>query len=215
MLGEIPVLVTRKEPLEYRHNRLIKRGFDNLFSLLVLLLIFPWLFPIIAVAIKINSNGPIFFKQKRSGLNNQVFTVLKFRTMVVNNEADNKQATANDSRITSVGKFLRQHNLDELPQFLNVLAGQMSVVGPRPHMLSHTAEYRKLIDEFMVRHFILPGITGLAQSRGLRGDTTQSELMRDRVKADVYYLENWIVILDLKIVLETIWNMISGSSKGI
>jgi len=215
MLGAVPVLVSRKEPLEYRHNRLVKRAFDFVFSLLVILLIFPWLFPIIAIAIKLSSKGPVFFTQKRSGFNNQVFAVIKFRTMLVNDEADQKQASKYDSRITGVGRFLRQHNLDELPQFFNVLAGHMSVVGPRPHMLNHTAQYRKLIDEFMVRHLIMPGITGLAQSRGLRGNTSEADLMNERVKADVYYLENWSFILDAKIIFETIWNMISGSSKGI
>jgi hypothetical protein len=134
LLGDVPILVTRKEPLEYRHNRLIKRVFDIVFSLLVVVFVFPWLFPILAIAIKLNSKGPIFFTQKRSGLNNQVFKVIKFRTMVVNSQADQIQATENDSRITKVGSFLRRHNLDELPQFFNVLAGQMSVVGPRPHM---------------------------------------------------------------------------------
>jgi putative colanic acid biosynthesis UDP-glucose lipid carrier transferase len=132
--------------------------------------------------------------------------------MVVNDEADTKQATANDSRITKVGHFLRNHNLDELPQFINVLKGQMSIVGPRPHMLNHTSAYRELIDSFMVRHLITPGITGLAQSRGLRGETPETEDMEARVKADVYYLENWSLLLDVKIILVTIWNMFSKSN---
>jgi putative colanic acid biosynthesis UDP-glucose lipid carrier transferase len=215
LMGDVPVLIPRKEPLEYRHNRLLKRSFDLLFSLLVILIIYPITFPLIAIAIKLSSKGPVFFTQQRSGLNNAVFNVLKFRTMTVNPQADTRQATKGDERITSIGHFLRKHNLDELPQFLNVLAGHMSVVGPRPHMLNHTAAYRKLIDAFMVRHLIKPGITGLAQTRGLRGETGDPGQMRDRVKADVYYLENWSLLLDLKIVLETIWNMVRGKSKGV
>ncbi len=133
----------------------------------------------------------------------------------MNKEADVRQATAGDERITKVGRFLRKHNLDELPQFINVLAGHMSVVGPRPHMLNHTEAYRKLINEFMVRHLIKPGITGLAQTRGLRGETENPEQMRKRVKADVYYLENWSLLLDMKIILETVWNMARGKAKGV
>jgi lipopolysaccharide/colanic/teichoic acid biosynthesis glycosyltransferase len=189
--------------------------FDVVFSLLVITLIFPWLVPVLVLAIKLNSNGPILFKQKRSGLNNRIFTVLKFRTMHVNKDADARQAIPGDERITRIGSFLRTHNLDELPQFFNVLMGHMSVVGPRPHMLQHTAEYSALINTFMVRHLIKPGITGLAQTRGLRGETTNTEQMRLRVKADVYYLENWSLLLDLKIIADTLWNMINGKSKGV
>ncbi len=214
MLGDIPVLVLRKEPLEFKHNRLIKRLFDLFFSLSVILFIFPWLFPMIMLAIKLTSKGPVFFTQERSGINNKVFTVFKFRTMVVNSLADHVQATKNDARITKVGAFLRTHNLDELPQFINVLLNQMSVVGPRPHMLNHTEEYRAIIDTFMVRHFIKPGITGLAQSRGLRGDTSEPEKMQERVKSDVYYLENWSILLDLKIIFDTAFNMLMGRSSG-
>jgi lipopolysaccharide/colanic/teichoic acid biosynthesis glycosyltransferase len=135
--------------------------------------------------------------------------------MAVNKEADILQASADDIRITPFGKFLRKHNLDELPQFFNVFLGQMSVVGPRPHMLAHTEAYRQLIDEFMVRHLIKPGITGLAQTQGLRGETSNPEQMRARVKADVYYLENWSLLLDLKIVGDTVWNMVTGKNRGM
>ena len=214
VMGDVPVLVPRKEPLEYRHNRLLKRMYDLIFSSLVIILLFPWLLPLVAIAIKLSSKGPVFFRQKRSGLNNDVFHVLKFRTMRVNTEADERQATAGDDRITRIGAFLRKHNLDELPQFFNVFAGQMSVVGPRPHMLQHTALYSELINEFMVRHLIKPGITGLAQTRGLRGETSDPEQMRQRVKADVYYLENWSLLLDFKIVVDTIWNMVTGKNTG-
>lgn len=214
LLGDVPVLAARKEPMEYRHNRLIKRTFDFLFSIIIIVLVYPWLLPLLAVAIKLTSRGPVFFIQRRSGLNNEIFNVIKFRTMVVNADADQKQATADDARITTIGKFMRKHNLDELPQFINVLLGHMSVVGPRPHMINHTEEYRKLIDTFMVRHLIKPGITGLAQSRGLRGETQNPEMMRERVKADVYYLENWSLFLDIKIILDTVWNMLRGKAKG-
>lgn len=214
MVGEVPVLIPRKEPLEIRFNRIIKRTFDIVFSSLVILLVFPIVLPLFALIIKWTSKGPVFFRQQRSGLNNDVFTVLKFRTMTVNKEADILQASAYDIRITPFGKFLRKHNLDELPQFFNVFLGQMSVVGPRPHMLAHTVAYRQLIDEFMVRHLIKPGITGLAQTRGLRGETSNPEQMRERVKADVYYLENWNLLLDIKIVADTVWNMLTGKYTG-
>jgi Undecaprenyl-phosphate glucose phosphotransferase len=215
MLGDVPILIPRKEPLEIRFNRILKRAFDIVFSSLVILIVFPIVLPLFALIVKLTSKGPVFFKQQRSGLNNDVFTVLKFRTMAVNKEADILQASADDIRITPFGKFLRKHNLDELPQFINVFLGQMSVVGPRPHMLAHTEAYRQLIDEFMVRHLIKPGITGLAQTQGLRGETSNPEQMRARVKADVYYLENWSLLLDLKIVGDTVWNMVTGKNRGM
>ena len=210
LYGDVPVLISRKEPLALRHNRFLKRLFDVVLSAFIFVFLFSWLFPILAVLVRLSSKGPVFFKQKRSGLNNSEFWVLKFRSMVVNAESDSRQATYNDERITKVGHFLRKHNLDELPQFINVLKGEMSIVGPRPHMLSHTQDYRALIDTFMVRHLIKPGITGLAQSRGLRGETRETEDMEARVKADVYYLENWSLMLDLKIILVTGWNMLRG-----
>lgn len=214
LFGDVPVLISREEPLELRHNRILKRGFDILFSSLVFVFIASWLFPLLALMVKLSSRGPVFFKQKRSGINNAEFEVYKFRSMIINDNADKVQAVTDDPRITRIGKFMRKHNLDELPQFINVLKGQMSVVGPRPHMLAHTSEYRKLIDTFMVRHLIQPGITGLAQSQGLRGETQETESMEARVRADVYYLENWSVLLDTKIILVTIWNMIRGEKNA-
>lgn len=210
LYGDVPVLITRKEPLALRHNRILKRGFDLVVTLFFSVTIFSWLFPLLAIFVKLSSKGPVFFKQLRSGLNNNEFYVYKFRSMVVNDEADTRQATENDERITRIGQFLRTHNLDELPQFINVLKGQMSIVGPRPHMLNHTSAYRELIDTFMVRHLITPGITGLAQSRGLRGETPETEDMEARIKADVYYLENWSLLLDVKIIVVTAWNMLKG-----
>ena len=212
--GETPVLISRKEPLELFHNRIIKRIFDLVFSLLVMLAVFPWLFPLVAIFIKLDSKGPVFFRQKRSGLKNDIFYCYKFRTLQVNEDADKQQVRKDDPRITRAGRFLRRHNLDELPQFFNVLIGNMSVVGPRPHMLSHTEQYSELIEGFMVRHFIKPGITGLAQSRGLRGETTDASLMKERVKVDVYYLENWSLLLDINIILTTIYKMIKGDEHA-
>lgn len=212
--GAMPVVTFRQEPLESLGNRAVKRAFDFGFSLFVLLFVFSWLLPIIALLIKLNSRGPIFFKQKRTGENNEVFTCWKFRTMTVNENADFMQAKRNDSRITSVGAVLRKTNLDELPQFFNVLLGQMSVVGPRPHMLKHTEEYSKIVDKFMVRHLIKPGITGMAQVMGYRGDTSDPRLMEKRVQYDVWYLENWSFLLDLKIVFLTVWNMVRGDKNA-
>ena len=212
--GNMPVVTFRQEPLEGLGNRAVKRAFDFGFSVFVLIFVFSWLLPIIAFAIKLNSKGPVFFKQKRTGENNEIFTCYKFRTMQVNAVSDAVQATKNDSRITSVGRILRKTNIDELPQFFNVLFGHMSVVGPRPHMLKHTEEYSKIIDKFMVRHLIKPGITGMAQVKGYRGDTADPRLMEKRVQYDVWYLENWSFLLYLKIVFLTVWNMIRGEKNA-
>lgn len=212
--GNMPVVTFRQEPLESLGNRMVKRAFDFGFSLFVLVFVFSWLLPIIAFAIKLNSKGPVFFKQKRTGENNEIFTCYKFRTMEVNTASDMVQATRNDSRITAIGRILRKTNIDELPQFFNVLFGQMSVVGPRPHMLKHTEEYSKIIDKFMVRHLIKPGITGMAQVKGYRGDTSDPRLMEKRVQYDVWYLENWSFLLDLKIVFLTVWNMVRGEKNA-
>lgn len=212
-MEEIPVIARREEPLRRGGNKLIKRVFDILFSLLVLLLVFPWVFIWVAIMIKIQSPGPIFFIQERTGLDGKVFHCIKFRSMNVNNDADNIQATKDDPRKFAFGNFIRKTNIDELPQFINVLIGDMSVVGPRPHMLKHTAEYSKLINHFMVRHFAKPGITGLAQVTGFRGETRYIDQMEGRVKKDIEYIENWTFLLDLKIIAKTIINMF-GKEKG-
>lgn len=201
--GALPVLSARREPLQIKLNEVIKKAFDIVFSSFVVVFILTWLIPIIALAIRIDSKGPIFFRQLRSGKNNKPFFCLKFRSMYVNDDADARQATKNDSRITPVGAFLRKTSLDEFPQFINVLMGDMSIVGPRPHMLKHTEEYAKVIDGFMARQFLNPGITGWAQVNGLRGETKEASSMASRVKADLWYLENWSVLLDLKIVFLT------------
>ena len=212
--GNIPVVHQRIEPLESLQNRVKKRIFDIVFSGLVILFVFPWLYPIIAFLIKKSSKGPVLFKQERTGIDNKSFNCLKFRTMKVNNDSDKKQASKGDPRITKIGAFLRKSNLDEFPQFINVLKGDMSVVGPRPHMLKHTEEYSKIIDEFMVRHLCKPGITGWAQVNGYRGETKESTQMKKRVLYDIWYLERWSFFLDFRLILLTVRNMVKGEENA-
>lgn len=214
LYGHLPVLSPRTEPLEIFSNQVVKRIFDVVFSILIVVLVMSWLVPIMAVLIKLESKGPVFFKQLRSGKDNRSFYCLKFRSMKLNGEADTKQASPMDERVTKIGAFMRRTSIDEMPQFFNVLFGEMSVVGPRPHMLQHTAEYSALIDQFMVRHFLLPGITGWAQVNGLRGETREDGSMEERVKADIWYLENWSLFLDLKITFLTIWQVLVGHKKA-
>ena len=194
----MPIIKTNKKPLDLFKNKFLKRSFDILFAFFVIVGVFSWLFPLIAIIIKLESKGPIFFVQKRSGLWNRPFYCLKFRSMAVNKDSDSKQATRNDKRITRFGAFLRKSSLDEMPQFFNVFLGQMSVVGPRPHMLKHTEEYSSLIDNFMLRHEVKPGITGWAQVNGWRGPTEELYKMEKRVVFDIQYIENWSFWLDLK-----------------
>jgi putative colanic acid biosynthesis UDP-glucose lipid carrier transferase len=168
-LNDMPVLSLRKEPLDDVANRMKKRMYDIVFSSLVIILVLSWLVPIISLLIWLESKGPIFFIQQRSGKNGKTFNCIKFRSMKVNREANEKQAVKNDTRITRMGNFMRKTNIDELPQFFNVWMGDMSIVGPRPHMLKHTDDYSKLIRQYMIRHFLKPGITGWAQINGYRG----------------------------------------------
>jgi putative colanic acid biosysnthesis UDP-glucose lipid carrier transferase len=212
--GYIPILSMREIPIEEPLNHLIKRVFDVLFSMIIILGILSWLTPIIAILIKLESKGPIFFSQYRNGFNYKTFKCYKFRSMTQNDNAHLKQATKNDQRITKIGKFLRKTSIDELPQFFNVLLGDMSVVGPRPHMVSHTNMYAKKIDKFMVRHFVKPGITGLAQVKGYRGEIETDKDIVNRVKYDIFYIENWSLLLDIKIIVKTIINMIFGEPKA-
>ncbi|WP_255547580.1 undecaprenyl-phosphate glucose phosphotransferase [Mucilaginibacter sp. dw_454] len=212
--GHIPVISIRSEPLENMLNRFVKRVFDIGFSLFIILFVLSWLFPILAILIKLGSKGSVLFVQIRSGRDNKPFKCYKFRSMRVNSDSNKKQATKNDLRVTKLGAFLRRSSMDELPQFLNVLIGNMSVVGPRPHMVSHTKQYSQLIDKFMVRHFLKPGITGYAQINGLRGETKTTEAMLKRVEADVWYLENWSFLLDLKIIFLTVWNVVTGEENA-
>jgi putative colanic acid biosynthesis UDP-glucose lipid carrier transferase len=203
----IPILKLRSEPLNSITNRTLKRFFDILFSLIIVFFIFTWLFPIIAIIIKLTSKGPVFFVQERTGKDGVAFNCFKFRSMSVNNNSDNLQATKNDARVTVFGAFMRKTSIDELPQIINVILNQMSLVGPRPHMLKHTDEYRVLVDKFMVRHFAKPGVTGWAQINGFRGETKLVKDMENRAAADIWYIENWSFFLDIKIVLSTAWSM--------
>ncbi|MQP25008.1 exopolysaccharide biosynthesis polyprenyl glycosylphosphotransferase [Flavobacterium sp. LMO8] len=210
----IPIISLRTIPLEKEVNKRLKRVFDVFFSLLIIICLLSWLTPLISILILLESKGPIFFKQKRNGLNYDEFYCYKFRSMHLNPIADLEQVQKNDPRITKVGKFIRKTSVDELPQFFNVLLGDMSVVGPRPHMVSHTEMYAKTVDKFMVRHFIKPGITGLAQTNGFRGEVENEKDIINRVKYDIFYLENWSILLDIKIIIATVINAIKGEKKA-
>lgn len=212
-MGQVPVLSFRHQPLKKMRNRLIKRLFDIAFSGAVLICS-PIVFIPIAIAIKMTSPGPVFFSQKRTGYRGREFNCLKFRTMKVNSDADKVQASKDDPRKTRLGDFLRRTSIDELPQFFNVLKGDMSIVGPRPHMLKHTEQYSALIDKYMVRHYIKPGITGWAQINGLRGQTEELWQMEERVRHDVWYIENWSFLLDLKIMFRTVYNVFAGEKNA-
>lgn len=201
-IGSITMFTNHTEPLSLPSNRFIKRTFDIIFSSIVCLCLLPFI-PIIGLIIKIQSPGPIFFKQKRTGLNGETFECLKFRSMHVNAAADTQQATKDDPRKFPFGNFMRKTNIDEFPQFFNVLKGDMSIVGPRPHMLKHTEIYSKLIDKYMVRHFCRPGITGYAQIKGCRGETKELWQMEDRVRHDIWYIDHWSFGLDIYIILKT------------
>lgn len=214
VIESIPLLSVRREPLQATYNRVLKRSFDIVFSLGVIVFVFPVLYMIVGIMIKLSSKGPIIFKQRRTGLYGHEFECYKFRTMRVNVEADEKQAEKNDPRTTKVGNFLRRTNLDEFPQFFNVLYGDMSVVGPRPHMLKHTELYSAIIDKYMVRHLAKPGVTGWAQVTGYRGETKTLEQMEGRVRRDVWYIENWSFFLDLKIIVVTVINMFKGEKNA-
>ncbi len=210
-----PVLNQAKYPLDYYSNFLLKRIFDMIFSVIVLVGICSWLFPIIALLIKASSKGPVFFIQKRYGFHEEVFHCIKFRTMIVNNESSTKTTAENDVRITKVGKFLRKTSLDEMPQFLNVLKGEMSIVGPRPHMLAVDNYYKPKIGRYSLRSMVNPGITGLAQVNGLRGDAGNVEIeMNKRVLADAFYVRNWSFVLDMVIILKTVLLVIGGDRNA-
>ena len=211
---DIPILSLRSEPLEDVTARIQKRLFDMVFSFLVITLILSWLIPVLAIIIKLSSKGPVFFAQLRSGKNNKPFVCYKFRTLRVNQDADTKQVTLNDNRMTRVGKFLRKTNLDELPQFINVLSGTMSVVGPRPHMLKHTEDYSRVLNEYMIRHFVKPGVTGWAQVHGFRGEIKKKEQLRKRIEHDIWYLENWSLWLDIRIIFSTLYVTFKGDKNA-
>ncbi len=210
-----PILNQAKYPLDYFSNYLLKRIFDVVFSTLVLVLICSWLFPIIAILIKKSSKGPVFFVQKRYGFHEEVFGCIKFRTMVVNEDSTTKTTSENDTRITKIGQFLRKTSLDEMPQFINVLKGEMSVVGPRPHMLAVDNYYKPKIGRYTLRSLVNPGITGLAQVSGFRGDSGDVEIeMNKRILADAFYVKNWSFVTDLVIILKTIVLVIRGDKNA-
>lgn len=214
LFDDIPILSIREEPLQSPFNKCIKRAFDLFVSTVFLCTVYPFVYLFVGIGIKLTSPGPIYFKQKRSGENGRIFQCLKFRSMRVNDTADTVQATANDPRKTRFGEFLRHSNLDELPQFINVWKGEMSLVGPRPHMLMHTEMYSRLINKYMVRHLVKPGITGWAQVTGFRGETKELSQMEGRVRRDIWYIENWSFLLDLRILYLTVRNIIKGDKQA-
>jgi len=213
-IDDMPVLSPRNEPLDDVGNRIKKRFFDLAVSSFAIIFILSWLVPLIALLIKLESRGPVFFVQKRNGKDGKPFNCLKFRSMRVSADADARQASKGDERITRLGRFMRKTSIDELPQFFNVLMSDMSVVGPRPHMLKHTQDYSRLINQFMIRHFLKPGITGWAQVNGFRGETKTLEDMANRVTYDIWYLENWSLWLDARIVFMTVFNIFRGEKNA-
>ena len=212
-VGDIIVFTAHLHPIFYIENRFLKRCFDLVVSFLVCLLMLPFL-PLVAWLIKRQSKGPVFFTQQRTGLDGKTFRCYKFRSMHINAESDTLQATKDDTRIFPFGAFMRKTNLDEFPQFFNVLRGDMSIVGPRPHMTRHTEEYSALVDKFMVRHFSKPGITGYAQVTGSRGETREVSEMEERIRKDIYYIEHWTFWLDIKIILLTIKSIFKPDRKA-
>lgn len=219
-VSDLPVITIRDEPLNEAIRRLIKRLFDIVFSGLVLVFILSWLIPLMFFIIKLDSPGPAFFIQERIGVRRKPFKCYKFRTLSINQSEPNQLhlVIKSDPRVTRVGKILRQTNLDELPQFINVFKGEMSVVGPRPHALSFEQEYEKVFEGIKMRYTVRPGLTGWAQINGLRGDVVDKELNKfrilDRMKYDLWYIENWSMKLDLQIIFLTVWQMIKGDTKG-
>ena len=212
--ADLSMFSTRRDPLEDVGNRIKKRLFDVVVSVFVVVFILSWLYPLLAVLIKLGSKGPVIFKQLRSGISDQPFYCMKFRTMKLNNHSDNLQATKNDTRITWIGSILRKTSLDEFPQFINVLLGDMSVVGPRPHMLKHTAEFSQMTENYMVRHLLKPGITGWAQVNSFRGEINHPDQLKDRISSDLWYLQNWSLMLDFKIVAMTFLRVFVGDKNA-
>lgn len=208
-----PVLSLQKTLLHDPLTKAFKRGFDIVFSIIVIVGLLSWLVPLLAILIKAESRGPIFFKQGRPGMDEKEFFCYKFRSMQINKTTE-KEASKNDPRVTKIGRILRKTSIDEMPQFLNVLLGDMSVVGPRPHLWSQNKVYGSKIKKYMVRHYVKPGITGLAQVRGFRGEIETDEDMINRIKYDVFYIENWSLLLDIKIIVQTVINIFRGEEKA-
>lgn len=208
------VLWNKNCVLENRLAKITKRIFDILFTLLAFFLILCWLIPLLALFIKLSSSGPVFFIQMRTGYRNKPFMCIKFRSMMVNDKADLQHAIKNDDRVTAIGYFLRKFSLDELPQFINVLLGQMSLVGPRPLMLKHTQENASQMKSFMDRHNVKPGITGLSQIKGYRGEMFDKRMLTNRLRFDLFYLSKWSLMLDMLIIYKSINLMLFGDEKA-
>ncbi|MEO5595156.1 MAG: undecaprenyl-phosphate glucose phosphotransferase [Chitinophagaceae bacterium] len=213
-LRDMPVLSMRSEPLDDVSSRGRKRFFDLAVSFMVIVFILSWLIPLLGIIIWLESKGPIIFAQQRTGRDNKTFNCLKFRSMKINNEANTKQAQRNDERLTRIGKFMRRTSLDEFPQFINVFKGEMSVVGPRPHMLRHTEDYSKIMGQYMVRQFLKPGVTGWAQVHGYRGEIRDDEQLRKRIEHDIWYMENWSIWLDMRIIFLTVFRTVKGDENA-
>ncbi|WP_374442543.1 exopolysaccharide biosynthesis polyprenyl glycosylphosphotransferase [Epilithonimonas sp.] len=214
IIHDVPFLKLIKEPLSNPRKQFLKRAFDVLFSLGITVFLLSWLIPIVAIIIKLESKGPVFFLQKRSGLKNEPFSCIKFRSMTVNEIADLQIAKKNDARVTKFGAFMRKTSIDELPQFFNVLVGDMSIVGPRPHMLSQTEQYSKITKKYMTRHIVKPGITGWAQVMGSRGEIFSDRDMQKRIEKDIWYIQHWSFFLDLKIIFLTFYNIVKGDKQA-
>ena len=214
LFGTVPVLNLRDSPLEKNYAKYGKRIFDIIFSSLVIIFILSWLVPLLYLLTRIETRDSLFFRQIRHGYNKKAFWCYKFRSMASNKEADTKMCSRNDPRITKIGKVLRKTSIDELPQFFNVLMGDMSVVGPRPHMEIHTSEYARSIDKYLVRHYAKPGITGLAQVKGYRGEISRKSDIINRTRYDIFYLEKWCPLLDLQIIFFTVKNFFQGEEKA-
>ncbi|MGP1992313.1 exopolysaccharide biosynthesis polyprenyl glycosylphosphotransferase [Zobellia laminariae] len=210
----VPVLNLRRVPLDTLFARVIKRTFDIFFSSLVIITILSWLTPLMYILIKSESPGNLYFKQKRHGLKRKTFWCYKFRSMTASTDADSKMATKGDMRVTRVGRIIRKTSIDELPQFINVFLGEMSVVGPRPHMELHTEDYEVSVDKYLVRHFVKPGITGLAQIKGYRGEIGEKKDILNRTKLDIFYVEKWTLWLDIKIIIQTVINAVRGEENA-
>jgi len=214
LYDNIPVMNLRNVPLDTEYARVAKRIFDLIFSSFVIITILSWLSPLLYVLIKLESKGGLYFKQKRHGLKREVFWCYKFRSMVSNRDSNSKMATKNDARVTKIGNFLRKTSIDELPQFFNVFLGDMSVVGPRPHMELHTDHFESSVDKYLVRHFVKPGITGLAQTKGYRGEIENKSDIQNRVRLDIFYVEKWSLWLDISIIFNTIANFFRKEEKA-
>ena len=210
----MPVLALRGDPLEDFGNRVKKRFLDIFVSGFVAIFILSWLIPLVALLIKLESKGPIFFKQLRSGKNDKPFYCLKFRSMCLNDQADELSATINDARVTKIGRFLRKSSLDEFPQFINVFLGEMSLVGPRPHMLKHSIEFSKMVAHYMSRQFLKPGITGWAQINSYRGEIKNQAEIEGRVASDLWYFEHWTIWLDIRILFLTVYQVFAGHKNA-